>query len=297
MRPIAAACLAISGTVLAGPADSTLIVAPDQVVRGEINDQAVRYRVLADGTSTLLLNSEAVSRLGIKPGLIGIGVRIRIGSTVIDGRTASIRYTVDAQTAKRRIAWFSRPVTSDVDGVLGPAAVPQSVVTFQLHESGPDERVFTLPLVDRGYQGMGTVVAAGTAQVFVQWDLARAGSMATAAAAADFAVSNGAVFSGPGGQEVIRFGVERPVRRLLLGTPVMVGPLRIDELGARTGDYGDASRIPDRDADASEVVVTVKGHRDPAIHQILIGRDAMAPCSQISFDKARARVVLRCQAP
>ncbi len=284
-----------AGAAPAGkPATAPLIVAPDQIVTGTFEGKPARYRMLADGSSTLILNPQAAQRLGLKAGWIGVGVMI--GPVMVNGSSAVGRYAVAGQPIKHRIAWFDRPIAADADGALGPAAVPQAIVTFQLRAAVTGERTYVLPLTDLGYRGLGTNVSAGDQTIFVQWDLTHAATSGTAAAGADLAASHGAQFTGPTWQELIRLEVRRPVRLLALTTPLAVGPIRIARVVTRVSDFGDTSGIADADADQSEIVVTAKGQKSRAIHSLRIGRDSMTDCSSITFDKPRAQIILSCRA-
>lgn len=286
----AASAAAQAGKPIAGP----LTVGADQIVAGTIGGQPARYHLLADGSSTLILNPQAAQRLGMKAGWFGVGVMI--GPVMVNGSSAVVRYAVAGQPIKRRIGWFDRPVTTGADGALGPSAVPQPIVTFQLRAPATGETTYSLPLTDLGYRGLGTNLIVGGQTIFVQWDLTQPAATGTAAAGADLAASHGARFTGPAWQEPIRFGVKRPVRRLALATPLTIGPIAITQVVTRVSDYGDTSAIADADADQSEIVVAAKGRKSRAIHSLRIGRDAMAGCSSISFDKSRSTITLSCRA-
>ncbi len=290
--------LTLSSTLHAAPG-TTLEVDPEARVAGSIGGQPVHYRVMADAPSLPILSPDAAARLGVKPGFIAIGIRAQVGPTTIDGQTATLSYEVAGLQARRRVAWFDRPFATDADAIIGPASVPQSLVSFRLHAPGPGEQPFVIPLVDQGAHGLGTQVRIGNAQVFVQFDLSRDASIATAAAAADLGLANGGHFVDAGWQETIRLGVARPVRRMPLDRPFTLGPLRINEFLARVGDYGDVSTVNDAHAntDENEIVISATGPKRRAVHALLIGRAALSACSEIDFDKPRRQIVLDCRAP
>lgn len=96
----------------------------------------------------------------------------------------------------------------------------------------------------------------------------------------------------------IRLGVMRPVRPMTLARPLGVGPLALDRIFVRTGDFGSAAAIPDADApeaDPDEIVVTGAKPKGKQRYFLEIGRDALAGCSSILFDKVAKRVVLSCR--
>lgn len=277
-RPIsvflAVACTA-SATASARTSDAapaTLTVGPDLVVAGTIAGRPARLQMSPNGSSTLVMNPDAANRMGLKGGLFNVGVKV--GPVAIRGKTAVVRYGVQGPERRRRIGWFDRPIAQGFDGMLGPAAVSQPVVIFQLRQPVAGERRSVLPLTDRGYGGMGTMVTVGGQPIFVEWALTKPHNGATAAAAT-MAAALGGQFAGRGWREPLAFDVERPVRRLTLARPLAIGPLQIGSLVTRTGDYGDTSAIPDADADPSEIVVTGRwGNRIRSIRW----KSAWMPC-------------------
>lgn len=278
---------------MAAPNAPTLTVGPDFAVAGTVDTKPARFQMLPNGSSTLVLNPDAAARFGAKGGWLA--VKVKVGPVAIKGNTAVMRFSADGTPSRRRIGWFERPLAPGYDGALGPAAVPQSVVIFQLRAPAAGERQTVLPLVDRGYGGMGTVITVGHQPIFVEWALTKPHNGATAAAGAAIAAAHGGQFTSRPFGEPMAFGVIRPVRRVGLSQPLAIGPLRIDALVTRTSDYGDTSSIPESDADPGEIVVTGRGKSSKAIYSMEIGRDAMQSCSSLTFDKPRRLITLSCR--
>ena len=70
-------------------------------------------------------------------------------------------------------------------------------------------------------------------------------------------------------------------------------------LAQRRRDFGGDTRLPgldegDGESAPDEVVVTAYAEPSPAVYYIILGADALAPCSTITFDNRRNRVELSC---
>jgi hypothetical protein len=269
-----------------------LVVGSNGVVNATVNGHAARLLLSGDGSSAPVFNPEAAARLGLKAGWVGVAVKV--GPVTVNGRTAVARLSVGDAPFKRRVAWFERSIAPGLDGMIGPSSLKQPVVTFVIHPAVSGEREFTVPLIDKGYQGLGTVTAEH-ATMLVQFDVGRATSLATAAAANDIALRHGGAFVGVMQQATMRLGVDRPVRAMELARPFVLGPLRLNRLDVRTSDYGSTSAIPDKAADPDEIVVTAKGKPGRAVRTLHIGLDALRHCSRIMFDKPRKQIRLSCR--
>jgi hypothetical protein len=82
-----------------------------------------------------------------------------------------------------------------------------------------------------------------------------------------------------------------------LGTPLLVGPLAISELGVRTADFGNAAAIRVVGGDPDEVIVTGDRRRNRHRDRLSIGADQLRNCSSITFDKRARQIRLSCAAP
>ena len=241
-----------------------------------------------------MINQASATKAGLKPGFFRIGVLLGVGPVKLRGLSQVYHYGVAGQAITRRGAWFEREVAPGLSGMLGPMAVPQSRIVWHLRAPAPRERQISLPLVDQGFRGVGTMVG----KLFVQFDPQHARSVATAAGGADLAEGYHGAFVGPAHTGQVMFGIERPMRTLRLGTPLSLGGLALRETEVRTSDYGSASTIPDGDAAADEIVVTASvKHKGPVYHVLRVGADALGGCSSLTIDKARRQIVLSCAQP
>lgn len=284
---------ALSLSFIASTANAQeLVVPPDGLVEGSINGQTVAWRIQADGANAPVVNPDTARRIGLKTGAIGIGAKVLVGSQPVSGKTGVFHYAVGGLDNKRRGAWFERAITSSGDGMLGPGALVQQVVTFQLRPTQIGETVLRFPLEDRGYAGMGLRFG----ELFVQFDPTSDRTVATASAAAALAATHAGLFVGQPSTRAMRFGITRPVRTLRLGEPLSLAGLPVATLEARLRDYGNTTGIPDENGDPEEIVVTAKSKSARNNIQTLhLGRDALSRCSKITFDKSQKQILLSCE--
>jgi hypothetical protein len=276
------------------PGISTLTIGPDMMVNGSMNGTSTRFLMSLWGERTLFLHPDAASRMSFKPGMFK--VRGQVGSEKFPGASAVKTYLVDGQPIKRRIVWFSSLFTPGADGVISPGAVPQEVIIAQLRPRRDGERVTTLPLISfpGTYGKMGTNIRIGDSDVKLVWDLTRNKTLVTASAAADLAANSSGHFVGEKFRERVVYNVQRPVRRMVIDNPFVVGPLRLSDVTAWVGDYGDTSQVPDDQADPNEIVVVGKNSKIKPIRAILVGRNDMMHCSSITLDKRTLQIRLSC---
>lgn len=286
MQPLVAAALSL---VASSAHAEELVVSSSGLVEGEINGQRVTWRVEADGANAPVVNPATAQRIGLRTGLAGIGAKVRVGDVPVSGKTGVFRYSAGGGADRRRGAWFDRPIASDADGMLGPGALVQSVVTFQLRPPQAGETVNRFKLEDRGYAGMGF----RQGSLFVQFAPASTETVSTASAATILAASYAGAFVGQPSIRAMRFGISRPVRTMRLGQPLSIGGVAVTTLVVRLHDYGDASGIADDDGDPYEIVVTANGGQSVDRFRTLhLGRDALESCSSVTFDKPRREISL-----
>lgn len=291
VRKFAIATLILTLCTGAKSPSSQLDVPADHVVDASLEGRPARLLIMANGIDYPILNPSTAGKLGLKGGFFA--AHMNVGPVMLKGDTGVIKLGIKSPPAKRRALWFDLPIAPDADGALGPGAIPQPVVTFHLRAVRPGERTFILPLIGRDNQ-MGTILPVSGESLFVQWDLGRGPTMATAAAGRIVAYENSGQLEGAAGRIAIRFGIERPVRALTLGRPLKVGPIAISRVIVRTSDSGSIDGIADADAiDEGEILVTAKGKAKP-LFRLAIGTNDMVGCSSISFDKPGKRIVLSC---
>lgn len=267
------------------------------VVRGDglmdlvVGGKAARIRITPWAPAAPTLNPDFAQSIGLKGGLFGFAVKV--GPVKVGGKTSVTRFDFGTMTFRRRVVWFDRRYEAQGDGAMGPGGLPAAVIRFELRPAQPGERTANLPLVQKMFQPTYSRVMVAGREISVLFDPQHARTLATAGAGSALAAAYGGQLAGATGKAEVAFGIERPIRTLRLARPFVIGPLSFDSVPVRIGDSGSVAGIADADADPEEVVVTAKGgakRRDV----LIIGRDALARCSTIVFDKPAKAIRLSC---
>lgn len=283
----------------AGPPEVELVVAADGIVPATVNGVAGRIRIDPAVPSLPLLSTRWANEAQLNPGPFAFGMLV--GPQQVDGVTAVGRIGVGdgGEVRRRRIGWTRLPYTEAADGVIGPGGVPQRVIRFVLGPARAGERTVSLPLADEGglFGGWGhsyALVDIGGEPMRIRFDPHHPRTLATAGAGVRLAQAFDGRISGETESLTIAFGIARPVRTLRLGTPALIGPLLIAELGVRTSDFGNAGSIREEESDPDEIVVTADRRRNSDRDRITIGADLLARCSSLVFDKPARQIRLTC---
>lgn len=276
----------------------TIEIGPDLVVDVQVSGQILQIQASPSSSPTLILNPDTAEQIGMGKGMFG--AKVNVGPTAITGRTAVLTYDVGGLSGKKRAVAFARAIAPDHDGTIGPEAFPQQRVVYRLRQASQGERIVSLPMADDGFAGTGTMIRIAGENLFVKWALHRRATIATAGAAADIAEANNGRLEGEAWRELIAFDVKRPVRQMKLNDPLIIGPVSLNALLARTADYGSTSGIAEAEAetnaDASEIFVRGKGKSSGQTRRVLeIGSDAMQHCSSLTFDKTARKIILSCR--
>ena len=293
-----------TGLATALIAAAAVAVASERMVRGDgavsatINGAPMRLRIDPGAVAMPLLSTPAAQRAALKPGMIGIGYAV--GPIHVRGRTAVAAIGLDGTTFKRRIGWTDAPYSADVDGVIGPGGVPEPVVRFALRPRAADDQAIVLPMADPHGLGASWGDSLATTQVGdiaieLRFDPRQPVTLAPAGLGARIAGVLGGIWEGEVVQREIVFGIKRPVRTMRLAKPLAIGTLTLTALGVRTGDFGNAGSIPEKDADPDEIVVTAKTRAGRRSNRLTIGNDLLSRCSELVFDKTARQIRLSCR--
>lgn len=233
-----------------------------------------------------------------------------VGPVKPKGARGTMVFTLGADQVDLETVWSPDGYSySAADCAFGPQVLGATIVRFELHEPQPGEKTVKLPILKQngtrlfGNQpendgAIDALVEIAGRPMGVRFDLTRRLTVATAGASLAIALSHGGWLDGPVETSEIQFGVARPVRRLRLSEPLMIGPLSLDSVFARIEDYGDASRLATTRPKPTETGapdIVVNGQRRKRYERIRIGADDMARCSSITFDKRGKTITLSCR--
>jgi hypothetical protein len=289
-------CLAFMPAIAAS---QERVVSGDGIITVNVNGASGRIRIDPAAPALPIFTDSFAAQAGLRPGPFAFGYMV--GPEMVPGRTAVGRIAIGegARPRKKRVGWAARPYVRDAEGVIGPGGVAEPIVRFVLRAPRPGERSIALPLEDEGglFGGWGrsyALVDLGGESLRVAFNPHEPRTLATAGAALRLANAHDGRVSGETAPAHIAFGISRPVRAMRLGTPFLVGPLAIAELGVRTADFGNAAGIREEGGDPDEVVVTGDRRRDRNRDRLTIGADQLRNCSSITFDKRARQVRLSC---
>lgn len=282
------------------------VVTGDAIVPVTLNGTDARLRIDPGAPGVPLIDAALAARLGLKGGgMLGLGLGYAVGPETVYHRSKVVAIRAGGDAFKRRVGWAARAYAPVADGTIGPGDLPEPVIRFVFRAAEPSERTAVLPMVDGGgpfggFFGLYAQIMVGGQPMRVRFDPYHARTLANAGAALRLAAAQDGRLSGDTLSTEIAFGIERPVRTLVLARPLQLGPLSIARLGARTNDDGNANRIRDADAtpenvDPEEIVVVAKGkRRDPNRDRLSLGADQLGRCSSLVFDKSAKQIRLTC---
>lgn len=294
------AAVACGGAAPSAARDAATSVAGDAALAVKVNGVPAQLLVNPGEPNQLNCTLAFAARAGLVAS--GAGSIAQIGPVEVIGSYAETVLKLRGRTTIVPVVWPTTSFRAPTDCAIGPTVFDADTVRFELHPPGPGESSVTLPYLSRGmsaYYTYAQIDMAGV-PVGVRFDLYRRKTVATASAALAIASALGGRVVGPIGRTEIAFGVERPIRRMELATPLQVGPLVLRVVNARVADWGDASHIRSNRFDADEAVgddiVVVARKRKPhgGNRWLRIGADDLAQCSAIVFDQPARTITLTC---
>lgn len=295
MNKLLALCVAALALFAAAPAcaaELTVRASERFTMAVTVNGHPLRLRVDPEAPGFVVLNPDVARRIGLRPSLLD--VEAIIGPVRLDGSTKVALIEHEGMRFRRRIAWVAGNAADDADGLVNPANLPFDRVTFELGapSAGETEQALTMDYT-REY-GLRFAVPVGERKVHFLFSTSKARSMATAAAGAQLALAFGGVWSGAISEELIEYGVRRPVRPMTLQRPTAVGGVTVGKFLVRTGDHRGNNDLPSDSADPAEIVVTARSAQ-PAVYMITLGLERLAACSRMTYERASRRLTLRCR--
>ena len=286
--------------------ESVLEVPPDGMFEGSLAPAPglpaipVRIHVGPGMPYRPFLTASAANAARLAP--VPVPHLIRVGPVQVEGSPGTGLISLAGKQFLRGVTWFEGAMAEGAEVALGPQALPWSRVRFHLRPERPGERRIRLPIV--GENLIATVVRfrIGRQEIRLGFTPERPTSVATAAAGALLADTQGGLLGEERQHIRLATGIERPVRPMRLARPLSIDGLLLATLVVRTRDFGGTTSLPgleggEAEASPDEVVVTARGAASPAVYYIMLGADALAPCSSVTFDNERRRVELSCLLP
>ena len=200
--------------------------------------------------------------------------------------------------------WLKGEVVKGADGVINPAHLPWDLVKMRLKAPRPNEQQIELVMRFDKERGLYHEYSFGGQTILTRFTLADKLTTATGAAASVIAKRRNGIWKGDPFTYPVRYGVTRPVRRMVLGQPLSVNGFMLSKMAVRIMDDRGDYRLP-----VQELPVTV-GEQDPdediliigkqrkifgAPHfWLMIGSDDLSRCSNISYNNRTRRLLLSC---
>lgn len=280
-----------------------LVLEGDPVVTVLLGGRLVRLEVSGDAFGPPVVNPALATELMLVP---EYRRGWRFGTASVEGVVAQSSIDFGAGAVPITLTWADRDVSARAEGVIGPHHLPHRRVTIRLGPpSAEGETVQLFPLKRSGGSNarLGTEVTVGKKRLGLVFVTERAENLITAPTANFIAThQDGGFEPGSDGVAVMHFGVERPTRMMRIAAPILLGDIVIDRFAVRVEDYGDPRRvgeIGDNDPrfDKQQIIVSQRKGRGKPDLLTRIGRDQIAHCSALTYDRGAATLELRCGPP
>lgn len=275
--------------------DLTVRAAEGFVVPVVVNGHQIRLRVDPEAPAFVVVNPAAARRIGLRPSFLG-GAYALVGPVRLDGDTRVATLSHEGRRVRQRFAWLRRDAVEGADGLISPAALPYERVIFELGPEQPGEASSAYPMTYTREYGLLFAHRIGDQAIQFQFSTVKRRSMATAAAGAHIAQVHGGSWSGEPFEQLIEYGVRRPVRALALQQPLALDGFPLREFLVRTSDnLGNHDLPPEPSEDPREIVVTGVRNRQDAVYMLTIGLDRLSACSRLIYTGPEHRLELRCR--
>lgn len=257
----------------------------------------LRLKVDPGAPFFVLLNDKTAKQLG----LVGTkAATLAVGPLRLKGSTRSEKFTIGGVTKSRPVMWVKGQSHADVDGVISPANLPGDRVTLRLRTATPNEQQIRLPMRFDRQRGLYYEFEYGGQLILTRFTLSDELTTATGAAASVIAKRRRGLWDGGPFVHPVRFGVTRPVRRMVLGQTLSVNGFPLNNFVVRIQDDRGSFLLPDNTLptvdDEDGIVVTSKGNRSYGAPHfwLMIGRQDLSRCSSISYDSNARQMLLSC---
>lgn len=269
----------------------------DPVIDVRIGDVPLRLRVALNQKRLIELNPGAAERLRADPPHrrfhFESGFEALIGRETLQGIQASAPITLNDRKMLVTVASHGRDCCAGVDGEIGIGLLPYATIRLIRAQAPVPSWTAAFLIDDNEEHGPQASVQLGRETVFVQFSLERLDSVATASAGVILAKAHGGRL-GQGGSTIAAFGIERPTTMLNFPRPIVIGGFPYVRVPVRTADFGGKYSFPTDPGEPGDIEVRRKVVAQDPWPVVLIGRDRLGTCAEISFDAMTRTLTLRC---
>jgi hypothetical protein len=280
----------------------------DRPVQATIAGKPVTLALSSGTVDHVLLNYPVVQRLRLRPvGVDNLADLTVGGIRVLRGRHGPAWVRVAGRWQEEQIYWFPDASPLPLDGSIGPMAFPHPRLNLRFARGNAPTAVRLRLAGEIDTTAYGVVASDGLGFVItVDPGIKRSLPVVSAAVGGDLAEVLGGQLVGESWLEEIVFGVRRPVRRLVLDRPLMLGRLRFDEVAVRVGGPPDRTQflapgqkpIGEAPEDPAEIIVrgrTLVQRRVAYVMTLSRTQLEQHGCSHLAIDKHSRRWELACQ--
>ena len=285
---------------LSTPANETILApSSDYIVDAQVRGRPIRLKVDPGAPFFVLLNDKVAKELR----LVGTkAATLAVGPLRLKGSTRSEKLTISGVTKSRPVMWVKGKSVAEADGVINPANLPGGRITLSLRAPGPGEQQIRLPMRFDRQRGLYYEFDYGGQLILTRFTLGDELTTATGAAASVIAKRKNGLWEGGPFVHPVRFGVSRPVRRMVLGQTLSINGFPIRDFAVRIQDDRGQYLLPEKalptadEEDEDGIVVTSKQKRNYGAPHfwLMIGRGALSRCSSISYDNNARQMLLNC---
>ena len=256
------------------------------------------------------MGPSAAARIGLRNTPDSSPVTITGTGIFIPTIRSLVSFAIEPVTAEKRwVGWLERELAdqsrlcgdrSDADGSIGLESLPENRITFRLREPQPGERVFEIPVT----QGVSLYIPVKLGDVIteVRFWLHEKCNSASAQAGANLATLRDGRWDGPISIEQIS-GAAHPFRPIKLGRPLSIAGLPLHRIFVQIDQPTGRFKLPpDQDfaqgktEKLNDILVTGKKRKAdvPWNHILVLGGDAFAGCSSLTYNKRRKVITVSC---
>jgi hypothetical protein len=284
IRPLLIA-LAVALAPGAARADAIVLHAtPIPVVDVQVNGRPARFEVDTTLPDVAVINPAAAARLQVRPAPM-IRAAVTSDDLSITGRVARPRIVFSNGEASRSLAGlFGAPYrVGDLDGAIGPGVLPFDRVRIVLRPGGGGAHHRTLPLT--AGESWRFAAPVGDAQGALVFNLARNESVLSRAATSLF--ERLALMTPTGDVSLTQYPLGLSTRTQPVRTAQTLAGFALGPTLART-------TAPLLAPDGIDTVVVTPGGRERPVYEITLGREALAGCGEMIWERRTKRIVITC---